>query len=230
MGDFEERFCKECGSPFKPKKYNSVYCSKKCYKKAMNENRRKPTLPQRQCPVCGEWFAPKSRISRFCSAECRAKRYVLHSAETAKNTKTLSKPKFKVCAHCGWQFAIINPHQWKKAYCSEKCRNAARNERRSGGWPTHKPKIKRTEQPQVKREFSVNEYFCQRCRKKVHAKIVQEKKGKTEILELYCSICGDKIFNCTFERTRHDTPHEYDSEENPENLEVESEVECDGIE
>jgi transcription elongation factor Elf1 len=88
-----------------------------------------------------------------------------------------------------------------------------------------KPKIKtekqleQPEQPKPKPEFTLNLYDCYRCRKKVHAKIIGETKNKNQILELYCSVCGDKIFNYSFQRQIKDKLNEYnDSKESTENL------------
>jgi len=126
----------------------------------------------------------------YCSQPCRNKRSNLFKKRPKKPTRIVSlKALFKL------------------------------NEPKTETETKHKKEPKQPAQPKPKPEFTINLYQCQKCKKKVPAKIVSEKKGRTQILELYCSVCGDKIFNCTFQRTTKDKPNEYvDSKSNPENL------------
>lgn len=71
--------CPRCKSEFSPRKYNQVYCSKKCQMKARREKADRKRWPNghsevRSCRECGKAFVSKIwRRAQFCQG-CRAAR------------------------------------------------------------------------------------------------------------------------------------------------------------
>jgi len=169
MADYSIRNCKNCGVPFQPKKHDNVFCSRKCAVAHFNKLRRKPTLPARECPVCHRLFTPKNKINRYCSKECNVKRYLLRENKGYKE---------KACLNCD---RIFKPYYGSQVLCKE-CMGVVKRERKP-----KKPKTVAEKTPMPKPEFTLNEYYCYHCKRKVHAKI-KENAG-------CCQFCGDLVFS-----------------------------------
>ena len=89
------------------------------------------------CAVCGCEFESSYPQAKCCGEECRRKHKLqlnaqwnkAHYKPHPKPPRTSSPKKQKppeqqrTCAHCGQQFTVT-PLQWRKRFCSDKCRNA----------------------------------------------------------------------------------------------------------
>lgn len=63
--ELAERACADCGTPFVPIVANQVYCTRRCYRKVVNE-RYRPTY-ERECVVCGASFTANKDDAKYCS-------------------------------------------------------------------------------------------------------------------------------------------------------------------
>lgn len=98
--------CKQCEKEFKPKKEESIFCSKKCFNE-YKKSKRMSVI----CDNCGKKFfiRPsdlKYRNARFCSIKCR---------DEFNKAKILEK----ACPTCGKKFTT--PKKDNKTFCSNEC-------------------------------------------------------------------------------------------------------------
>jgi len=59
--------CEHCGSEFKPRNCEQIYCSKSC----RAAGKRQPPIESRRCDFCGDEFVPTNRRQTTCSGRCR---------------------------------------------------------------------------------------------------------------------------------------------------------------
>ncbi len=118
------RACAVCQASFETSKYNRIYCSQYCYKRAWYL--KQAPRPDRSCERCGRPVDTTVRSDRrFCSAGCmRAAYYQRQGKVNAKRRYDRTyKPRLnsyppKACAGCGAEFS---PKRIDSAYCTPKC-------------------------------------------------------------------------------------------------------------
>ena len=126
--------CLICGKNFVSKAWNTRYCSKECGKIGNNKKRQEArhenikNLPfdavknedgTTTCITCGKHFYPKIHNQKTCCKQCAK----MHLANRDKLI-SLRKSKKVKCPICGTYFET----KGIKKYCSEDCRNKAREQ------------------------------------------------------------------------------------------------------
>jgi hypothetical protein len=104
------------------------------------------------------------------------------------------------CGYCGEQIKVgeqacsIRPdrNNGKKECFHVDCYEQRKAERREEYKPSFKVSKPRTPRPpKIKSDVTVNLYYCNRCRRKVHAKVSRDDYGK--ITEFACVECGEPL-------------------------------------
>ncbi len=81
----------------------------------------------RVCPNCGEVFEIKGtgRRQRFCCVKCRRAYHDKHP-----DPSRWKATRMAVCPYCGKEFQATREGLRRRKYCSHRCANMARAERR----------------------------------------------------------------------------------------------------
>lgn len=117
-----KRNCPVCGKEFETLKSTKIYCSQEC-KRIENRKAEKTASAVKKCVVCGkEFLTNKPTLIITCSKKCS---YIRHLQ--MGNLRKVRKAGVKICPNCGKKFQQYRSTQ---KYCSAKCRDAARNERK----------------------------------------------------------------------------------------------------
>ncbi len=81
--------CASCGEKYSSKAYQSLYCSKKCRTKVLNERRRKSQGSSCECVNCGASFVSKNRL--YCSDKCKGQyKYQVGAVTTTSQYEMIS--------------------------------------------------------------------------------------------------------------------------------------------
>lgn len=72
-GDFSEKKCDWCQTPYTPRRANQRFCKPSCKQRhyELSHSDEHPT-PVKICKVCESAFFPRSNAQQYCSPECRA--------------------------------------------------------------------------------------------------------------------------------------------------------------
>lgn len=137
----KERFvtCEMCGTPFRPPRRTSRFCSDRCARAHTRKGKLRGRLVA--CEVCGKeaWEHP-SRPRRFCSRACaqillpQARKGVTWSADVRArmsagqkkrdNSKHRKPPTPLVCTNCGETWYLpgrLAQHANKRKFCGRAC-------------------------------------------------------------------------------------------------------------
>lgn len=172
---------------FKPEtaRKGRIYCSQECrskryviYREKSDGEKRK--LEDRICEVCGSKYTATSPIQKTCSHDCYLERRRLRRKEKS-GVLNLEPRK---CANDGCD-KVFQPSKRTHIYCSRECAVRSQIEHQRD---IAKPK------PRKKSEYTINEYYCYRCKVKVNGKMKEETKGKNKITSVYCPKCGELIY------------------------------------
>jgi 5-methylcytosine-specific restriction endonuclease McrA len=115
-----DKVCPWCGTTFRPRESETIYCSNSCSVSARyyKANGRGPCseVPWMQCSECEAWFVSRWGAT-VCSTECRkarARRLYQDYAAARKGTNEL------VCSECGNRFEAPYGDK-RRQFCSVEC-------------------------------------------------------------------------------------------------------------
>lgn len=81
------RVCPVCGEKFEKKKYDHLYCRRKCFKIAYRKKMKIETFPSYKCPECNQLsaltFFPKHDLDSWTKYKCP---HCGHPAVSEQNT------------------------------------------------------------------------------------------------------------------------------------------------
>lgn len=113
--------CAICGSSFKPKARNQIYCKFECnlaakkLSRSTKRSRATGSGDSRACMSCGEVFIAWAGHQKFCSEACKQAARKIRRTENGVQT-----PREISCVTCGTDFMQAKVFQ---KYCSVTCRN-----------------------------------------------------------------------------------------------------------
>lgn len=98
--------CLRCGTEFKPKNIQHLYCTKKCGREI-----------DKVCPICEKSFVTESKSTTYCSREC--------------SEIGIGRTVYKECKHCGKPFTVKSSvvKSGKGVFCSKECFDASQTKR-----------------------------------------------------------------------------------------------------
>jgi hypothetical protein len=121
--------CKQCGVVFTAYAKRALIAKRRKYcdaclsiRRAVNVESTCRAEKERECEICGTLFLG-STSKKYCSDECRREAKI---AQNRAYRNKLNSPAIE-CAECGKKFKRASGGP--SAYCSDKCRNTARNRR-----------------------------------------------------------------------------------------------------
>lgn len=121
----QQRVCPECGTTFRKKRPNQVYCSRLCVSALARRSKRPVQAVVSTCEGCGASFTPRmnKRTIRFCSVVCARKH----------DGRARTKPRqHRPCVICGAPVTFYPDRKDNKATCSRACGNTLAGQKRSG--------------------------------------------------------------------------------------------------
>ena len=119
-----QKICPVCGKEFDTEKSTQIYCSLAC-KRTENQKAEKAAVVKKNCVICGKEFETnKPTLIVTCSKECS---HIRHLQMCNLNKDKVQKVTLRQCPICGNEFV---PYRQTQIFCSAKCKDAARNERK----------------------------------------------------------------------------------------------------
>lgn len=118
QGTLQERPCDICGTPYTPKRRDSLCCSRACNGLRYNRlyaAKQKEAEPERSCPGCETTFKAWRTDQKYCTPGCgnrhRARRAIVYADLTPRP-----------CARCN---TVFTPKQSTSVFCSRLCSRRA---------------------------------------------------------------------------------------------------------